>query len=294
MRTPPRFSVVTIVLNGRDYLVDAVASIREQTLEDWELHIVDDGSTDGTLDIASDLVADDPERIHLHRHPGGENRGMSISRNLGLHHATGEFVTWLDHDDRFLPTKLETLHDALDRHPEAVAAIGPCRRWWSWSDSAHSDTDQSFQAEPFDVLLPPPGLVPVFIQHRESVPLGPLVRRVPLVSMGGHVDSFRGMHEDQAFLARIMFRHPIVLIPEILHLYRQHRTSCVRTTHHSGRDLEARRRFLLWLTDEFETTGTREESLRNQIRRALAETRGWRIRKWRRWLINARARKNLP
>ena len=294
MKTPPRFSVVTIVLNGQDFLADAVASIQEQTLEDWELHIVDDGSTDGTLDLATDLAAADQERIHIHRHPGGENRGMSISRNLGLHHAAGEFVTWLDHDDRFLPTKLETLHDALNRYPEAVAAISPCRRWWSWTRSELPDADQNFPAELLDVLLPPPGLVPVFIEHRESVPLGPLVRRIPLKAMGGHVDSFRGMHEDQAFLARIMFRHPIVVIPDILHLYRQHQTSCVRLTHHSGRDLEARRQFLMWLADEFETSGTRQESLRTLLRRSISETRGWRVRKWRRWLINARAKNNLP
>ena len=294
MKTPPRFSVVTIVRDGRTFLADAVASIQRQTIEDWELHIVDDGSTDGTLDLAVDLMSTDQQRIHLHRHPDGENRGMSASRNLGLHHARGDFVTWLDHDDRFLPTKLEVLHAALDRHPEAVAAIGPCRRWRSWAQDDLEDEDQSFAAAPFDVLMPPPGLIPVFIENRRSVPLGPLVRRIPLVAMGGHIDAFRGMHEDQAFLARLMFRHPIVLTPDVLHLYRQHESSCVTRTHRSGRDLEARRRFLLWLDDEFETGGTREESLRRLIRRSTSETRGWRWRRWRHLWWQSRRRRIAP
>ena len=127
----PRFSIVTIVRNGRAFLPEAVDSVFQQSVDDWELHIVDDGSTDGTLEIAEELVASDRRRIQLHRHPGGVNRGMSISRNLGLKHARGDFVTWLDHDDVLLPTKLESLHDALVASPEAVAAIGPNRRWHS-------------------------------------------------------------------------------------------------------------------------------------------------------------------
>ena len=217
----PRFSIVTIVRNGRAFLPEAVDSVFQQSVDDWELHIVDDGSTDGTLEIAEELVASDRRRIQLHRHPGGVNRGMSISRNLGLKHARGDFVTWLDHDDVLLPTKLESLHDALVASPEAVAAIGPNRRWHSWAATDQADRDQDLQTPP-GVLMPPPGLVPTFLADRQAVPLGPLIRTLPLRTMGGHVESFRGMHEDQAFLARLMFRHPVVLVPEVLHLYRQH------------------------------------------------------------------------
>lgn len=287
--TGPRFSVVTIVRNGLPFLEEAVDSVRAQTVEDWELHIVDDGSDDGTLDLARDLVKSDPERIHLHRHPGGTNAGMSASRNLGLRQARGEFITWLDHDDVLLPRKLEVLHAALLASPEAVAAIGPNRRWSSWSDTGQTDLDQDLKVEA-GVLLPPPALVPTFLEDRQAVPLGPMVRSLPLRSMGGHVEAFRGMHEDQAFLSRLMFRHPVVVVPEVLHLYRQHADSCVTRTHRLGRDLETRRTFLRWLTLEFETAGPRDEPLRELIRSQLSETRGWRQRRWQRWLINARRR----
>ena len=291
MSRHPRFSVITIVRDGEEHLAEAIASVQDQSVEDWELHIVDDGSSDGTLELATRLAADDPARIHLHRHPGGENRGMSASRNLGLRHAVGAFVTWLDHDDRFLPRKLETLHAALDRCPEAVAAIGPCRRWRSWTSSKMEDEDQSFPNIEPHRLLPPPGLLPVFLANPRSVPLAPLVRRRPLVAMGGHVERFRGMHEDQAFLARLMFRHPVIVIPDVLHLYRQHESSCVARTHRSGLDVRTRRRFLHWLAMEFETCGPRDEKLRLEIARATRATRSWRFRRWHRVLINLRSRK---
>ncbi|MAC76320.1 MAG: hypothetical protein CMJ22_12210 [Phycisphaerae bacterium] len=290
MTRGPRFSVITIVRDGEQHLAEAIASVQDQSVEDWELHIVDDGSSDGTLELATRLAGDDPARIHLHRHPGGENRGMSASRNLGLRHAVGAFVTWLDHDDRFLPRKLETLHDALDRCPEAVAAIGPCRRWWSWKSSVTEDEDQTFPVGEFDRLLPPPGLLPFFLENPRMVPLAPLVRRRPLAAMGGHVERFRGMYEDQAFLARLMFRHPVFLIPDVLHLYRQHESSCVARTHRSGLDVQTRRRFLHWLAMEFETCGPRDETLRLSIDRATRATRSWRLRRWQRLLINLRLR----
>lgn len=286
----PRFSVITIVRDGEEHLAEAVESLKEQSVEDWELHIVDDGSSDGTPALATRLAEGDPGRIRLHRHPGGVNRGMSASRNLGLHHATGEFVTWLDHDDRFLPRKLETLHAAMERCPEAVAVIGPCRRWWSWSSSDREDEDQTIPTSGTDQLLPPPGLLPVFLENPRAVPLAPLVRRRPLEAMGGHVECFPGMYEDQAFLARLMFRHPVFVIPDVLHLYRQHDSSCVARTHRSGLDVQNRRRFLHWLTMEFATCGPRDESLRLSIAHATHATRFWRIRRWQRLLINLRSR----
>ncbi|MHC4246710.1 MAG: glycosyltransferase family 2 protein, partial [Planctomycetota bacterium] len=62
MTAQPRFSVVTIVRDGETHLAEAVASVRDQSVEDWELHIVDDGSIDGTLDLATRLAEEDSER----------------------------------------------------------------------------------------------------------------------------------------------------------------------------------------------------------------------------------------
>lgn len=79
----PRVSVVMIFLDEERFIEEAVRSVQEQTLTDWELILVDDGSTDRSTQIARDLAAAD-ERIHYLDHPGHENRGTAISRNFGI------------------------------------------------------------------------------------------------------------------------------------------------------------------------------------------------------------------
>ena len=294
--TRPLISVVTIAKDGEDFIAEAIESVRHQTWDHWELHLVDDGSRDGTLDLMHHAARADPERIFVHRHPNGENRGMSASRNLGLHRSRGDAVTWLDHDDVMLPGKIEVMWSALDRHADAVAVVAPVRRWYSWASgvaNGQSDTDQVFPG-PFDQTLLPPSIVPLFLEQRQLVPLSPMVRSTPLKAMGGHVEAFTGMHEDQAFLAKLLFRHPVVLIEEVLHLYRQHAESCVANTYRMGRERDARRVFLRWLELETAIAGPRTPELREIVRRQLALTRGGWHRRLRRRIINLRNRDDSP
>ncbi len=286
----PTVSVVIIVKDGERFLPDAIESVLAQTTPARELIVVDDGSTDETSTIIEDAITrteGGPTEIRVLRHPGGRNRGMSRSRNLGLANARGEWTTFLDHDDAMLPEKLAVLTDAMRRHPDAVAVIGPNRRWRSWSGG--SDDDQRLGSET-ETILDPPGLLPRFIVDSGAVPLAPLLRTVPVRRLGGYVEGFRGMHEDQAFLVRLMLRVPVVVIDDVLHLYRQHDASCVARTHHDGRDLLARRNFLVWLDRELTQASTETTALQAVVRQELARTRGWRRRWIRRRLINLRGR----
>ena len=103
---PPRVSVIIIVYNGETYLAEAIDSVLAQTWPDYELLVVDDGSHDGSRELTQSYVDAHPERVRLLRHPGGVNRGMSATRNLGLTHAKGELVAFLDADDIWAPGKL--------------------------------------------------------------------------------------------------------------------------------------------------------------------------------------------
>src|SRR5262249_32940458 len=76
----PRVTAVTIFLNAAAFLREAVASVLAQTWDDWELLLVDDGSTDGSGAIARALAGEHAGRIRYLTHPGGVNRGMSASR----------------------------------------------------------------------------------------------------------------------------------------------------------------------------------------------------------------------
>lgn len=94
----PLVSVITPAYNAEKHIADAIASVRAQTLEDWELIIIDDGSTDDTPSIVNS-VAD--SRIRLIQQT---NAGVSAARNAGLDVAKGNYVTFLDADD-CLPTE---------------------------------------------------------------------------------------------------------------------------------------------------------------------------------------------
>lgn len=95
----------------------------EQTYQDWECLIVDDGSTDDTPKIARAIAARDP-RFHIIRQ---ENAGVSAARNKGMSHAQGEFLHFLDADDLLAPSALQDLLTALQTHPECVLSWGEAR-----------------------------------------------------------------------------------------------------------------------------------------------------------------------
>lgn len=105
----PLVSVVTPVRDREGLIGDAIASVRAQTLTDWELLVVDDGSRDGTAAVVADAAAADP-RVRL---VAGTGEGVSRARNLGAAHATGSYVAWLDSDNTWTPDHLRSVVAAL-------------------------------------------------------------------------------------------------------------------------------------------------------------------------------------
>lgn len=116
--TAPRVSVVMPVYNREDYIKSAIDSVLMQTYKDFELIIVDDGSTDNTVKIIRSY--DDP-RIRLIRHE--INKGVAAARNTGYRNAKGEFIVIADSDDINLPTKFEEQVKYLDANPD-ITVVG--------------------------------------------------------------------------------------------------------------------------------------------------------------------------
>ncbi|MBN2579012.1 MAG: glycosyltransferase family 2 protein [Pirellulales bacterium] len=94
----PLISIIMPVYNGRSTLDRALQSVLNQTFSDWELLLIDDCSTDGSADILR-LWEEREPRIKFLCTP--ENSGQCAARNLGLRHARGEFVCYLDQDDEY-------------------------------------------------------------------------------------------------------------------------------------------------------------------------------------------------
>src|ERR1044071_2912371 len=99
----PEVTIIMPVLNGQKYIGEAVQSIVDQTYKDWELIIVNDGSTDGTMDALKPFLSQaDIKFIH---HP--TRQGVARSVNDGIRQASGRFISFLDHDDMWFPQFLE-------------------------------------------------------------------------------------------------------------------------------------------------------------------------------------------
>ena len=123
----PFFSIILPTFNRAHLIGHAISSVLDQTFQNWELLIVDDGSRDNTFRTVRQSVLSDP-RIRYHF---AANRGLAMARNLGLEISCGKFVTFIDSDDTYLPLHLEVRAKYLNDHPEVellhggVEIIGP-------------------------------------------------------------------------------------------------------------------------------------------------------------------------
>jgi len=112
----PKVSVVIPAYNAAGFIAKTLDSVAAQTWRDYEVIVVDDGSQDGTHDAAQSYLRD-------HGLPGRcirqENKKIAGARNTGMRAAQGAFIALLDHDDLWLPRKLEAVMAAFARHPEA-------------------------------------------------------------------------------------------------------------------------------------------------------------------------------
>lgn len=106
-----KVSVIMPVYNGEDYLEESVDCILNQTLDDLELICVDDGSADNSLAMLNDFAAKDKRIRVFHQ----ENRGGGAARNVALRHASGEYVYFMDADDRIEGDALEKLYDLCQK-----------------------------------------------------------------------------------------------------------------------------------------------------------------------------------
>lgn len=119
----PRVSVVVPTYNARALLAETLTTILAQTFVDFELIVIDDGSTDDTADY---LASIDDSRVRVIRQA---NAGVGAARNRGIDDARGEFVAFCDHDDLWAADKLATQVAFMDAYPACVACVVP----WSYS-----------------------------------------------------------------------------------------------------------------------------------------------------------------
>jgi glycosyltransferase involved in cell wall biosynthesis len=273
---PPTVSVITIFLNTEKYIEAAIASILAQTYDDWELLLVDDGSSDRSTEIAQRYAHQYPGKIRYLQHEGHQNRGMSASRNLGVRHAQGELIAFLDSDDCWLPQKLERQAAILHAQPETAMVCGPNQLWYSWTghpDDQGRDYIHSLGSgvEP-NRLYSPPALAALIWRNQARTPgtCSVLLRRQVFEALGGFEESFRGMYEDRVFFNKVYLHFPVYVLAECFDLYRAHSESCcavANQTYHPFKPEPAYLKFLDWMADYLTQQGIQDQQVLQEFRR---------------------------
>ncbi|HJU90702.1 MAG TPA: glycosyltransferase [Gemmatimonadaceae bacterium] len=274
MATGPAVSVITIFLNAERFIEDAIDSVVRQTFDDWELLLVDDGSTDASTRIAKGYAARFPDKIRYLEHPGHVNKGMSASRNLGLHEARGEFVGFLDADDVWLPYKLEEQVAIMRERADVTMLYGYTQYWHSWNGEPRQlgHDRVSNPGVPLDTVIEPPALLTTLY------PLGGasapsmsniLIRRSNLLELGGFEESFRGLYEDQVFLAKAYLTQRVLVTGRLWDRYRRHDQSCVVVATEAGQYHPLRKRYLEWLSAYLERERVDSPRVQKALRYAL-------------------------
>jgi glycosyltransferase involved in cell wall biosynthesis len=256
-------SVVIIFRDAEPYLDQAVASVFAQTHPNWELVLVDDGSTDGSSRLGARWAEENVGRVAYLDHTDHANLGMSTSRNLGIRHSQGAYIAFLDADDVWFPTTLAEQVALMQKWPAAAMVYGPIQWWYSWTHRAE-DQERDFVeylGVPAETLVQPPTLLPRFLRNKAAVPSGFLVRRTAVEQVGGFENAFRGEYEDQAFCAKICLEFAVFASGHCWYRYRQHPDSCVAVALKTGRSRAARLFFLRWLVAYVRTHNVRNPAV---------------------------------
>lgn len=206
MSETPRFSVTVPAFNAEATLAETVASVRAQTFPDWELVIVDDGSTDSTLRIAESLAAQD-DRIRVIPQ---ENRGSGGAYNTAVRNARADLLVMLSADDLLLPDHLAVFDAFVTGNPDA--SVFTCDGWYE------NESGQREQVRPHARWIDPTACTLDELLQACFFGVGAVYRRAVFDTVGGFREDLYA--EDYLFWLLALsngFRHGYIDRPLSVH-----------------------------------------------------------------------------
>ena len=198
----PRISIIVPCYNGSKYIRETLDCLQKQTIVDWECVVVNDGSTDNSLEILKEYAAKDSRYKYIDK----ENGGPSIARNIAIAASSGKYILPLDADDLIAPSYAEKAIEYLEMHPETKMVYCICgyigERTGIW-DAEDYDYDNLL----FKNMLFNAGIF----------------RKSDFDNTIGYNPNMRGGNEDWDFWLTLLNKDDKVYkIPEVLFYYRQH------------------------------------------------------------------------
>lgn len=205
----PRVSVIIPTYNGAAFIAETLRSVLAQTFRNYEVLVVDDGSTDDTAAVVRSFG-------HEVRYFYKENGGPGAARNFGLRHARGEYIALLDHDDLWLPQRLELGVEVLDQQPD-VAMV--------YADAyVYDQAGEEVSCRSFEASRPHQGRIFAELFKENFIPnLTVLVRKSCLLEFGGFDESGRMLITDDYHMWLLLAaRYPVARIDRPVGTFRVH------------------------------------------------------------------------
>lgn len=205
----PVISVVIPAYNAENTILGTIKSVQQQSFTDIEIIVIDDGSKDETLNLIKKI---EDERLKIFSYNNG---GVSVARNRGISHATGEFIAFLDADDLWTSDKLESQLEALKTHSDAAVA-------YCWTSYFNEQTGKIYKSNPvfFEGNVYAHLLKWNFLANGSTS----LVLKQAVEEIGGF-DTTLPPCEDWDFYLRLAAKWKFVVVPQHQVIYRQSSTS---------------------------------------------------------------------
>ncbi|BAT54333.1 putative glycosyl transferase [Nostoc sp. NIES-3756] len=204
----PTISIIIPAYNAEQTILETINSVLEQTFSDFEIIIVNDGSTDKTLEVVQSI---EDERLKVFCY---ENSGVSGARNRGISHAIGDYISFLDADDLWTPDKLELQLAALKAHSEAGVA-------YSW---VYTINETGEILKPFDSMYEGNVYADLLKANFLTSGSNPLITRAAIDSVGEFDIKLAG-GEDWDYWLRLAAKWHFVVVPKYQVFYRRSMSS---------------------------------------------------------------------
>lgn len=238
----PTISIIIPAYNVERTILETIESVQQQTFSNFEIIVINDGSTDQTLEVLKNVQ---DERLKVFSY---ENGGVSVARNRGISYAKGQFIAFLDADDLWTPDKLELQLAALQHKKEAGVAYSWTYFKYEKEERSYADESNSFEGNVYADLL-----LKNFLHNGSN----PLIRR-EAIEYVGFFDPTLKIGEDWDFYLRLAARWPFVLVRKPQIIYRQYPSSSSSQIELMEKDV------LIMLEQTFKSAPLELQHLKNQ------------------------------
>ncbi len=237
----PKVSVIVPLFNGEKYIEACIQSILSQTYQNFEIIIVDDGSTDDSFLKVQNFRKSFPDKVLLFQHPDKKNKGIAHTRNLGIKISSGQIISFIDQDDIWESEKLSNQIAYLLKYPEAKFIYCKAGFLDSSGKQAILDGYDSFgkgiEYKPYNMFSK--------LLYENFIPsITVMFYRDCLNEVGLFEEGPRHEYEDWILWTKIALLNNFLFIPEVLAYYRVHSKNYSLYRLKSGLDLKAEEHYI--------------------------------------------------